>query len=40
MVKTYTFTNFRITQNAGGPREGQAVPVTPYTWRSTLLTVT
>ena len=40
VVKTYTFTNFRITQNAGGPREGGSSGYAAYTWRSTLLTVT
>ena len=39
-VKTYTFTNFRITQVTAGPREGQSSTYSAYTWRSTLLTVT
>ena len=36
-VKTYTFTNFRITQITAGPREGQSAGFWAYTWRSTLL---
>lgn len=40
VVKTYTFTNFRITQVTAGPREGQSGGYWAYTWRSTLLAAT
>lgn len=36
-VKTYTFSNFRITQVTAGPREGQSATYWAYSWRSTLL---
>lgn len=36
-VDTYTFSNFRITQVTGGPREGQTATYWAYTWRATLL---
>lgn len=39
-VKTYTFTNFRITQVTAGPREGQSAGYWAYTYRSTLLAAT
>lgn len=37
-VKTYTFTSWRITQIADGPREGQSSGYSAYTWRATLMT--
>ena len=40
VVKTYTFTGFRITQITDGPREGQSAGYSAYTWRATMLTVT
>lgn len=39
-VKTFTFTNFRITQVTAGPREGQSAGYWAYAWRSTLLAAT
>lgn len=38
VVKTYTFTNFRLTKITGGPREGQSAGFWAYTWRATLMT--
>lgn len=40
VVKTYTFTEFRITKIDAGPREGQSSTYSAYTWRATLMTPT
>ena len=40
LVKTYTFTNFRITSIEAGPREGQSNTYWAYNWRATLLAAT
>lgn len=37
LVKTYTFSNFRITSIEAGPREGQSNTYWAYNWRATLL---